>query len=424
MDIDKILEASRAFYFESGDFNGYPVYRLKKEFALTESSEVKQTLVALIESERATVEFGNYHPNPHIKAFPSLQKEKQLELLGSIELSDHFCIYPSIQSLEGAIEAETYNDEPFKKMLARGAGQLEFRVFDLAVLEHYRNDPRYYYSTDSIQGYISVHNEFFESEDMEERDQVLLQTFGFAYDDDLNRGVAVFLRYLADLSSEHQRVWAARELPTGYKLHPDYYRTNVIGDWPERMSIFDAFVQELKLINDMSALMSRPPLFRESFSEKPKGFEFLLRPTAKELQDFCLLLDKMMSDNIDKAFFGSDIPLETDSVRDDGKVVVTQRGTIALLEDWIRKYFRPSDPEPLNAVFAVFKRVRKLRQKPAHVVNDDTFDQQNFKEQRELMMQAYNAIRSIRLIFANHPAVRAQPPDIYPELRDGKIWTR
>ena len=83
-----------------------------------------------------------------------------------------------------------------------------------------------------------------------------------------------------------------------------------------------------------------------------------------------------------------------------------------------------SDPEPLNAVFAVFKRVRKLRQKPAHVVNDDTFDQQNFKEQRELMMQAYNAIRSIRLIFANHPAVRAQPPDIYPELRDGKIWTR
>ena len=57
----------------------------------------------------------------------------------------------------------------------------------------------------------SRYDEYLKSHAMREHDQVLLQTFGFAYDKDLKRAVAVFLRYLHDLSPEHQRVWAAKD---------------------------------------------------------------------------------------------------------------------------------------------------------------------------------------------------------------------
>ena len=35
------------------------------------------------------------------------------------------------------------------------------------------------------------------------------------------------------------------------------------------------------------------------------------------------------------------------------------------------------------------KKVRKKRQDPAHVVDEDIFDEKYFKDQRELMIRAY-----------------------------------
>lgn len=231
--------------------------------------------------------------------------------------------------------------------MAKGAGQLDFRTFDLSVLEYYRNDPRYSYETDFIHGQICIADEYFESESVPEHDQIILQTFGFAYDDGLNRYTPVFLIYLAKLSPEHQRVWAAKEVNGNIKLHPDYYASSIQGSWGSRMSIFQAFVEELKIINEMSDLIGKPHLFRSCYSDKrPKEFGFLLRPTEAEFNNFMLLLDKMMSDNINKKFFENDVAVEIEEERDDGKIVVKPKGTIQILESWINKFFRLADPAP------------------------------------------------------------------------------
>ena len=129
-----------------------------------------------------------------------------------------------------------------------------------------------------------------------------------------------------------------------------------------------------------------------------------------------------MSDNINKKFFGSDVDLETDEVRDDGKIVVSQKGTIQLLESWLNKYFQPIERKPLEDMLATFKHIRKLRQKPAHKVNVDSFNQKHFHEQREIVINSYDAVRTLRLILSNHPAVRKNPPQISDHLMKGEIW--
>ncbi|APG27027.1 AAA family ATPase [Syntrophotalea acetylenivorans] len=416
--IDKITK----HYLESGDFNGYPVYALKKKYEINDES-AKALLRELILSRKIDVVFGNIHPNPHIKAFSDTSAEQQIEFLEQLEFVDHFCLYPSKETLSQFVQRPDYSSEPYTEQLALGEGQLDFRVFDLSVLEYYRNDPRYHYQTDFINGQISVTNEHYESESMPEHDQVLLQTFGFAHDKNLNRAVAVFLRYLSDLSPEHQAIWKYKELKGDYQLHPDYLR-NSMGHWGTRISIFEAFSQEMQLINEMANLIGKPPLFRQTYEhEYPRNFGFLLRPTLAELNAFVLLLDQLMSDNLNKKFFSPELELEQDHAREDGRVEVRRKGTIALLDEWVHHYFQPENPEPLDRMIATFRKVRSLRQKPAHSIREDVFDQKYFRDQRSLIMDAYGAIRTLRLVLANHPNVKANAPKINKFLYEGKIWS-
>ncbi len=153
--------------------------------------------------------------------------------------------------------------------------------------------------------------------------------------------------------------------------------------------------------------MGKPKLFKEEYSResKPRGFSFLIRPTLKEFNEFTLLLDKLMSDNLNKDFFRDDLDLELEETMRDGRIKVSQKGTITLLEQWLNRV-RFSDPKPKNEMLKTFREIRALRQTPAHSIHDDIFDQKYFKKQRKLIIDAYAAIRMLRLIFANHPKVK------------------
>ena len=193
----------------------------------------------------------------------------------------------------------------------------------------------------------------------------------------------------------------------------------------EGISIFDAFVYELQLINKMADAMGRPVLFRNEFdSGKPKKFGFLVRPTLESYNEFVLLLDKMISDNMSKKFFKNEIPHEKEVERKDGKIMVEPIGTLNMLENWIRKYFRTDDWEPIDEMITAFKEVRKQRQKPAHAIDENAFDQRYFHDQRDLIMRAYSGVRTLRMLLENHPRVRARNIEVHPVLREGKIWDR
>jgi hypothetical protein len=421
----RMLYEITSHYLQSEDFNGIPASDLRKRFG-GDPDELLAALAELIVEEKIGVIYADVHLNPHIIRTGFEPKETQISKLGT-KAFEESCLYPRPEHLRSVVERSGYQGRPYSLCLALGDPQLSYRAFDLAALEHYRNDPRYVYKNDDISGFISVSDAYYSSNQVPERDKVLVETFGFAYDADLDRAVAVFLRYLADLSPEHQQMWKARELDGDYRLHPDYFRTAILGELGERVPICAAFLKELYTINLMATAMGRPNLFLQDFGEygeaRPDKFTFLVRPTLEEFNAFVLLLDKVLSDNINRGFFRNEVAFEKETRRTDGKIQVQANGTLQILDDWLRKFARPVSWDPWDESIQALRDLRKLRQKPAHVIDENAFDQKYFKSQRELIIKVYNAVRTLRLMLENHPAVQIAGIEIPDWLREAKIWT-
>lgn len=429
MKADKTLRKITDFYLKSRDFNGILITDLGKDF-----EAIRKRLKKLVEEGKVVLNFGDRHPNPHILAFEPESKEQQLTKLETLQFQQPIyeeygplriqtnsigcCAYPSKNHLKSLVNSDHYKGKPFTLLLAQGEPQLSYRTFDLRVLEFYRNDPRYDYETDDVYGRMSSKSE----RELKQQDDTFLQTFGFAYDRDVkNRYVAVFLRYLSDLTPEHQQRWKLEEFAGDTFLHPDYART-ACGQWPEKESIFNAFCEETRIINEMTLKITGKPLLRKTYDRrnKPKKFGFLVRPTKEEYENFIRLLDKMMSDNLNKQFFEGRVDLTR--LQRKGELYVEQnKGTISLLEEWLNKTTKFPDSKPKNEMIKVFKEIRDERSKPAHHVREDEWNSQYFVKQRETIMRAYQAIRTLRLIFSNHPITKTvEVPDW---LYKGEIWT-
>ena len=416
---NKILDEITKFYLESPDFHGIPPSELSCRLGVR-FNELFDFLTELISEGKVGILYVPAFINPYIIRRGFESESKQIERLVNPE-TRNVCLYPRSSHLQEVVSCSDYQDKPYRLALALGSAQLAYRSFDLSVLEYYRNDPRYTYRTDDIKGHIC-----YNSDQMPEHNQTMLESFGFSYDSNLNRAVAVFVRYLARLSPEHQQIWKAHELVGDYDLHPDYYKNAIVGEWREHESIFTAFVDEMHLICQMTIGMNRPSLFRTDYGKnrdsKPKKFGFLVRPTLEEFNDFIHLLDKMISENINKKFFQSEVSYETEIERQDGRIEVRQKGTLQILDEWIRKSLRPAEGwRDWDEAIQAFKEVRKKRQKPAHATDENVFDQKYFKDQRELMIQVYECIRTLRMALENHPMVRNLDIDIPDYLREAKI---
>ena len=408
-----ILEQVLAQYLRSGDFNGMGVV------SLVNAADIAAIRELIAEGSLDLVR-GDGHPNPHIKAFPAEAVDVQLEKIDASGLEG--CLYPTPRLLteRNAGAGET---APYTRALKEGAPQLSFRTFDLRALEWYRNDPRFDFDVDDIHGRVLQKEGTQVADRAVVLDGLEFFEFGFAYDDEMHRAVAAFIRYLHDLPEVLQTEMQKHELAGAYKLHPDFFRTQIIGDFPERMSIYDAVLQEKIEINRICELMGKPKLFLTEYGDlkRPRGFGILIRPTKKEFRDFALLLDQLLSDDLNREFFKGDLELNRNLTDEDGNRVTQPKGTIQLLEEWVSAKFRPAERTDMAEMFGNFRAVRKTRQKPAHKVEDNEFDQKYVAEQRQLISQAFDAVRTLRMVLENHPAARNHEVPDY--LREAKVWT-
>ncbi|THD44001.1 MAG: hypothetical protein E7774_11605 [Bradyrhizobium sp.] len=366
--------------------------------------KLRASLSTLIRGSEITAVFSRHSVNMHIKRLPDPTVEEQLELLINEPL-ETFCLYPTASAIEARVELSAWQDRPFSKALLLAEPQLSYRAFDMGVLERYVADPRYDLRFEDYMGWMSVSNEFFEDAQHPERDKVSLQSFGLGFDDKRNPYVVVYLRYLAGLSAEHQQYWNSYLAAGEVRISQPYFRSSIEGQFWTNRSVRHAIAEEMRLIRALTKAIWGHSLFRESpDGEIPIGLTTFLRPTAENFNRFVLALDKLLSDSIDVKFFEGKVPLETEIVRPDGKILVEKKGTLRLLEEWLLKELVWNDPAAFREIIVKpLRSVRRLRQTPAHTFTPDAFSADYYTNRKQLLWSVFNSLSNIRATFAKHP---------------------
>ena len=181
-----------------------------------------------------------------------------------------------------------------------------------------------------------------------------------------------------------------------------------MAEFTERVSIFDAFLQELFEINKICNIQGYPPLIKNDFREsKPQNFSWPTKPTLESYHSLIHLLDKLLSDNINRQFF-------------EGKIKTDKRKNLDLLEEYLNKFFALLDPHPKEEMLKQFKFIRKTRGIPAHEIIDNEYNIEYFDKIKKLITESYTSIRTLRLLLTNFP--NAKKSYKAPEwLQTGKI---
>jgi len=419
--LNRIVE----FYLDSHDFNGIRVDVLLGEMGL----DTLETLKKLV--SRGLVEvYSSAYDNPYIKRLPALSFPQQLGFLESAKGEEHVCLFPSVKTMRRRLPSNKYRTKPFSRFLALGHAQLEPVFFQFGVLGRYQSDPRYIFRFDGLDGHISVKTADYKGRGMPEADKVGLETFGLGTNAKGHRVVVTFPRYLSSMSSRHQQHWDSYRARGKAKMERNYGLRALWGEWTEGVSIYDALLAEIFHINQMCRLIGVPDLFRRDYSpqtrsesddsplDEPKGFGLLMVPTKKHFLEFAQVLDKIIAENLNLDFFAAQhLELEEKTTRRNGDVLVTQKGTLRLLEEWLRKYIRIEGENGSVIIVAPLKEVRKLRQSPAHKFVGDEFSIQYQDKKEKLIADVYRSVSNIRRFFQTHPKVGNYkfPDHIKPE---------
>lgn len=131
-------------------------------------------------------------------------------------------------------------------------------------------------------------------------------------------------------------------------------------------------------------------------------------------------MDKLLSESIDVKFFEGKLPLEIETPRPDGKINVQKKGTLTLLEEWLLKEITWDDPNAFReVVIQPLRKVRRLRQTPAHTFTQDTFSEEYYETRKQHLWTVFNSLSNIRATLAKHRrAIHIEIPDW---LDDGPI---
>lgn len=428
--LEKIKNLVFTFFCESSDFNGISLRNVSERLGLDYRDSIDQ-IKELVKAGTVSIQSST---NPHIIGFTHHPIDSQLTILeqakdivvskktyGNIEFVTEnteypICVYPTKEYLKENRDLSEFGYAKYTSALALAEPQLSFRFFETDVLERYSNDPRFDFEFNDFSGRISCKYDESGKAILREEDQIFMKSFGLGFDPNSNRLIAVILRDLGRLSSEHQVYWNTKEVPDSEcKVLNDYYDNIIRGNWIASRSVFYALIDEINAIYKLTSSIFGVPLFRKELDgeHRPKNFTFFFSPTTKNYYDFINLLDKYISENINKSFFEGKIDLEERKPIDDDTFERIQKGTLRLLEEWINTVFRYEDDSIPIEIMRPLKRVRKERQAPAHKVIDNSYDPSLVDRQKEIMEGCYLSLGSIRRNIQTHP----QAKDV--ELDDG-----
>lgn len=401
-ELDKaIVDRVVSSYVNSHDFNGLRASDLLSE---TEPSDadLRVALSALVEDGRLAI---SLYINPHILAFDH-PVDKQVAAMQGLPLNK-VVLYPTPRTIRGRVPSTKYRGKPYTRQLLQAQPCFLQCFFELAVLDRYRNDPRYRVQDDGTTLHLSIRDKFYLDPTVLDEDKIGIEHLGYGYDQDGAKAVMVFLRDLRNLSSRHQQHWQSHQLKGTFKADRDYLARSFEGEFTETRPLSAAILEEVRQLNLLARTIGKPPLFRNEYDDDAvPELNTLPRPTLANLNAFIHALDKVISENLNKDFFGGEVPPKDEQGQ--------SHGTLKLLDLWLHKRFRPKNPTPMDEMLMSFREIRRLRQSPAHAVDENDHDSKYIREQERLLADGYAGLRVMRLILMNHPLVVAskyEPPE-------------
>lgn len=386
-------------YLSSSDFNGLYVHVLSEN----DEKETKQ----LIEDGAIEVVTVNDYMNPHIRPWsPQTSRKEQVEAIEDLSKQEYgVCLYPTRQAMASIPLGEKYEERPYSKSMARGSGTLDVVYFRMDVLEGYRNDPRFSFIFDDFGVDTSVTEETYNNEGGDSPDAIIMRHIGYAYDlsnydaenpesSSINRYACAFVGDLAKLTPEHQMQWKAREVKDvhGIYPHPAWWKARM-GYWEDNVGPFERIVFELRSINKLSINIYGQPLFK--VTDRPRDFGWILRASKKDFDDFVLIFDKMLSDNLIAKTLTT---MGVDTKNEDGNPL----GTLKRLELFLIS--KGNDAEACQQLLRPLIQVRKLRQRPAHSIAENITDGRLIDKQIRLLHEVIETLSDLRKFWQKHPS--------------------
>lgn len=420
---DRVLSYVSETYLGSDKPRGTAARQLYEAFC----DETPETLQDLVFTLAALVQHGYLtaalEDVSEVKRHPDKPLNEQVR-----NLAEHFeevRVYPSPRELAQLVPSGRAADSPFSRRLWLGEAELAPIFFDLEILEDYANDPeidfQFRYYGGSIQRKAPPGAEAGEA-------PPVLEHFGLAYLPDGHRCVVVQLGDLARMSPERQRRWKTRLLEQRCKVDRDFYHNEIMGEGAESISIYEALLKEIQVLNRFCEQIGWPRLFlNESFvsTGTAGAFRFPFRPTREAFYRSIEMVDELISQNINENFFQAVLPQrEHDAVRArrmSGKSAANDPGALALLSKWLELSFQADDGGSLmRRVLETFLRIRELRQHAMRKGEANPRAKDFFKLHDKMIRASYESLRLLRMALANHPKVNTAEA-VPAWLQAGKI---
>ncbi|MDN5744594.1 MAG: hypothetical protein L0H31_05675 [Nocardioidaceae bacterium] len=416
-------------YLTSREFNGLPV---------GESPGPTTNAEQLIREGLSQLVTSTDYLNTHIRPWLKNDTERQVnELSEAAHGKLQACLYPTPTAMQAHAPELTYA-APYRDRMTMGYGTLELAFFDLAALETYVHDPAFSF-TFGDDGFrfatapsVAPDNEDASDDEAAEDspvddeslgeldDDLLAIECGYAYDhrvdysgdEPISRHWCAFLHDLVSLPARHQtRLSTFERDGTGLVAHPEWWDREIGGRWTDSIGPFTKILWELEAINDVWTIAFGTSLF--STVERPRAWGWVLRPTTGAWNDFILLTDKLLSDNLRHKGLDAASAPKTDEANN-------HLGSLSRLQELFIKASSTAVVDNVRYVLQPLRDVRKERQSPAHRIEDTTSDANIVNRQRDLLRDVAHSLHGIRTFVQTHPKVRSsewKPPALIDNWR-------
>lgn len=386
---EQILKHIYNYYINSEDYNGISIGSLN--FKEVSGEQILNYIIELINEGKVNIISSKDSLNIHINRIGFLPKNEQInDLMKNVGVYE-FCCYPSTLYLEEHINRNDYAMKPFDLLLALGTPQLRLQYFKWDVLDKYSEDPQFDFTFRDYEG------EVYSTESLPETEYIHLKTFGTGRDSNDNLVVAVFTRYLTRMSSTNQCYWLSKMVDgEKCKYIKSYWENQINCCFAFPDSIYSVILKEMFNINSIAQYIWGVNFFIKDFSTNQcDAFGTIFKPTLKRYNDFIMVFEKIIPNNINPDFFTK--------VHNDGKDEKgILKGTINRFRDWLRVIC----PLHENEITEQVRAIRKVRQSPAHKIEKNIYDYNYFNLQLELSIKTFDSLVLFRQLLLTHPKAK------------------